>query len=201
MDSQVKLIIDRDLGHVLAVSTQSNTSATKPLTLEQLVPAAGLLVRDSDRGELLVPREELELVDLPRYRNASLGLLIEQPRSSIFTKDPAPPASGSSNTQRRDAVATLHTWLSSGAMNIRQVTVKLNTPGVLGSKVRGKAYAQSRNDASENLILSVRDIDVAVDKKEAYLPIGSRTSQVYDVLVLLEGFPAFLLEGQIPTKT
>jgi hypothetical protein len=200
MGSQVKLIIDRDLGHVLGISSEDNPSATKPLTLEQIVGAAGLLVRDSDDGKLLLPREELELVDLPPYRNAPLEMLLEQPRSSIFTKDPAPPPNGTPTAQRRDAVAIQNTSLSLAKLTTREAIINLTTQGALGSKVRGKAYAQARNNEGEHQILSVRDVDVAVSLKQAFVPIGSRTSQVYDVLVLLEGFPALLIEGQTPSR-
>lgn len=192
MRSKVKLIIDKDLGHVVGVVSAMDAQRSSQLQLAEVLAQEGLLMRHSPAGELRLPEEQIELYDVPVLRNVKLETIIERPRLHIYEKNPSDP--------EQSAVFTPNKQASLDEANTEETVVNLHTTEELSSKIRAKAYAQPRAPDSTTQILATREVVVIPGDKKAFVPLNLSTTQIYDVLVLIDGFSALLIEGVRPTS-
>lgn len=194
MGSKVKLIIDKDLWHVIAVISANDAQRGSQLTLAEVLDPKGLLTRNSPAGELRLPGDQLELYDMPVLLNAKPEAIIEQPRDHLYEKNLAEP-------NQSDVLApNKQLGFREAESNNEETVVNLHTTETLSSKIRAKAYAQSREPNSTTQILTLHEVVVIPNQKKAYIPLSLMTTQVYDVLVLVEGFSALLIEGLKPKQ-
>jgi hypothetical protein len=193
MGSKVKLIIDKDLGHIIAVISANDVQPSSHLKLEDVLDQQGLLTRNTLAGKLRLPGDQLEMYDMPELHNVRLETIIERPRIHIYEKNLVTPA-------QSDVLAPNKSLIHVEAdTNTQETVVMLQTvETLLSSKIRAKAYAQSREPNSTTQILTVREVVVTPSNKKAYIPLGLISTQIYDVLVLVEGFSALLIEGMKP---
>jgi len=192
MDSKVQLIVDKDLGHILAVVSVTDAQRSAKLTLAELVAQEGLLLRNSPHGGLRLPVDQLDVPqDMPSVLNVDPGTVIQRPRTHIYDKK-----GGTVIAPNKDLI------LDKTATNIEEVVVELKTPTpeAISSKIMAKAYAQSQDSSGPPQILSAGEVDVRVEgsKKKAYIPLNFEPNTKYDVLVLVQGFSALLYESLLP---
>lgn len=194
MKPKVKLLIDKDLKHVVgAYSELGGPAASNPAQ----APAANgeweLPVRNSPLGKLTLPSDQLQLKDMPSQQSALEKKLLLSPRAYVFTEK-----QGSS----QESVHAPERTFSVHRLQEDQLVLRFETPDVpQETKVRVKAYIKARGQPGPPLLFTsppLLDLEVVAgepSKKEVFVPFELDKGETYDVLVLVEDYAATLAEG------
>ncbi|MCP3143384.1 hypothetical protein [Pyxidicoccus xibeiensis] len=200
MSQKVKLIIDEAMGHVFAAYAELRGNAPDsggsgaPTKQHGPYQDTALLVRSSPGGELRLPPGQLLLCDLPAAHVAQQQALLTSPRDYIFREKKPQTATGSKDEEKEYEIFAPDRVLAFKNREPRQINLELGgvdaNSGI--TQVRAKAYAAPRSQPGQTLIFGANEINV--DGNVAHLPLTLNRGQTYDLLVLIEGFAAFVHE-------
>lgn len=194
MKPKVKLLIDKDLKHVVgAYAELRGPVPTNPPAEPEANGAVELPVRNSPLGELMLPSDQLQLEDMPTQQEPLEKEVLADPRSYVFTEKQG-------STQ--ESVHAPERTFSINRLEDKQLVLRFEKPDVpVEPKVRVKAYVKARGKPDSPRLftspplLDLEDVLSDKDQKEVYVPFKLDKHETYDVLVLVEDYAAALAEG------